>query len=113
MHELSIAISIVDGVLDEAKRRGGLRVETIRIRVGRLAGVDTEALLFAYEVARQGTPLESSNLRIEQVHTVIFCTLCGAERRVERDMVCPECGSVATRVLQGEELEITGLEVAA
>lgn len=113
MHELSIAISIVDGVLEEARQRGGLAVEAVHVRIGRLSGVDKEALLFAYEIARQDTPLASSRLEIEDVKLVIFCPTCAEEREAEGGLFCPDCGTLASRVVQGEELEITGLEVPA
>jgi hydrogenase nickel incorporation protein HypA/HybF len=113
MHELSIAISIVDGVLDEAQLRGGLNVEVVRVRVGRLSGVDKDALLFAYELARQDTPLASSTLQIEEVDPVILCPLCQREHKTDGSLFCPDCGSVTTRIMQGQELEITALEITA
>ena len=115
MHELSIAIGIVDGVLEEAERHGGLAVEAVRVRLGCLSGVDKDALLFAYQVARQDTSLESSRLEIEDLKAVIFCPACAQERDAEpaSGLLCPHCGTPASRIVQGEELEITALEVAA
>jgi hydrogenase nickel incorporation protein HypA/HybF len=113
MHELSLALGIIDGVLEEAERRGGLKVETVHVRVGRLSGVDTDALRFAYQAAQQETPLASSRLEIEDVKAVIFCPTCAQEREAEAGMFCPRCGSPASRIVRGDELEITALEVAA
>lgn len=115
MHELSIALSIVDGVLEEAERRGTGPVETVHLRVGRLSGVDKDALLFSYRVACENTALADSRLVIEDVDVQIYCPACLAERSTESWplLICAECGSAADRVLHGEELEITGLEVAA
>lgn len=67
MHELSIALSIVDGVREEAERRRYVHVEAIHLRLGSLSGVDKDALLFAYPIACEGTLLENSTLQIEQV----------------------------------------------
>ena len=50
--------------------------EAVRVRVGRMSGVDKDALLFAYQVARQDTSLESSRLEIEDVKVIIFCPAC-------------------------------------
>jgi hydrogenase nickel incorporation protein HypA/HybF len=113
MHELSIALSIVDGVLEEAKRLGAAQVEAVHLRVGRLSGVDKQALLFSYGVASQETALERSRLVIEDVDVVILCPACGAERspRSFPVLACGECGAMAQRVVHGEELEITGMEV--
>jgi hydrogenase nickel incorporation protein HypA/HybF len=115
MHELSIAVGIIGGVLEESERRGGLTVEAVRVRVGRLSGVDKDALLFAYQVAREDTPLAASRLEIEDVEVVIFCPECAQEKAVEPSAgaFCPQCGTLASRVVQGDELEISALEVAA
>ncbi len=114
MHELSIAVGIIDGVLEESERRGGLTVEAVRVRVGSMSGVDRHALLFAYQVAREGTPLACSRLEIEDVKATIFCPACGQEREADGSsgQFCPQCGALAT-IVGGDELEITALEIAA
>lgn len=65
MHELSLAMSLLDGVQEECAARGGLRVRAIHLRVGALAGVSTDALTFAYELARQDTSLAETTLVVE------------------------------------------------
>jgi hydrogenase nickel incorporation protein HypA/HybF len=65
MHELSIALSLVDFGIDEAAKRG-VRVEAIHVRLGALSGVVREALDFSYHLACEGTPLESSRLVVEE-----------------------------------------------
>ena len=67
MHELSIALSIVEGVAEEAEQHGGGPVRAVHLRLGRLSGIVPEALLFSYEVACEGTSLQGSELRIEEV----------------------------------------------
>lgn len=113
MHELSIALSIVDGVLEEAERLGAAQVDAVHLRVGRLSGVDKDALLFSYGVACQETALARSRLVIEDVEVAIFCPACSAERNTQSFpiLTCEACGAVAQRVVHGEELEIAGLEV--
>ena len=113
MHELSIALSIVDGVLEELDRRGPAEVETVHVRVGRLSGVDKDALAFSYSVACEGTPIAHSRLIIEDVDVTIFCPSCATERPT-RDfpfLICAECGAAAERMVHGQELEITAMEM--
>ena len=115
MHELSIAVGIVDGALEELRRRGATEVTAVYVRVGRLAGVDKDALQFSYGMACQETPLEHSRLIVEDVEVAIFCPACRAERSTQSFplMLCAECGATAERVVRGEELEICGMEVVA
>lgn len=115
MHELSIALSIVDGVLEEAERHGASLVKTVYLRIGRLSGVDKEALQFSYHAATEETPLLASTLVIEDIDVVIHCPACNAERLATSFpmLVCAECGTTGDRVIRGEELEIYKMEIAA
>lgn len=67
MHELSIALSMIELAGEEVDRRGGGRVTALHLKLGSLSGVVKEALTFSYEIACQGTPLEGSQLVIEEV----------------------------------------------
>ncbi len=112
MHELSIASCIVDLAREEAEARG-VRVLAVHLKLGPLAGVVREALVGSYEMAAAGTPLAASRLVIELSPIVIFCTPCNARRTVTspQSLCCPECGTPAPQVLEGDELQVTALEV--
>ncbi len=113
MHELSIALSIVDGVLEELDRQKSGQVEVVHLRLGRLSGVDKDALSFSYKVACEGTVLGNSRLLIEDVEVSIFCPTCGVERatRLFPLLTCAECGAPSDHVVHGGELEITAMEM--
>src|ERR1700686_1425320 len=115
MHELSIALNIVDGVLEELDRQKSGQVEVVHLRLGGLSGGGKTALSFSYGVACEGTPLANSRLLIEDVEVAIFCSVCGVERptRSFPVLICADCGAVGERVLRGDELEITGMELVA
>jgi hydrogenase nickel incorporation protein HypA/HybF len=66
MHELSLAMSIVDIASEEGERLGG-RVSAVHLRLGPLAGVAKDALLFSYDMACQDTPVAGSRLVIEEM----------------------------------------------
>lgn len=114
MHELSIALAILDVAEEEAERRGGVPVAAIHIRMGPLAGVVKEALLSAYELAVEQTAFEGSRLIIEEVPIVIYCSRCQAERRVHsvQWFCCADCDTPASEVVRGRELEVAALELA-
>lgn len=111
MHELSIAVSIVDIAEQEAARRG-VRVQAVHLRLGPLAGVVKEALLSAYELASENTPLAGTTLVVEDVPIVVYCPRCDQRRALNSyDFRCPECQTPTPDVVQGRELEIFALEL--
>lgn len=112
MHELSIAMSIIDAATDEAKQRG-VHVNAVHLRMGVLSGVVKDALFFSYEVACQDTPLEGSRLIIEDIPVAVFCPRCKEKRVLPsvQSFTCPECGTPSGEVVQGKELEVFALEV--
>jgi hydrogenase nickel incorporation protein HypA/HybF len=112
MHELSIAMGIVEAATDEAQRRG-VRVTAVHLRLGALSGVVKDALLFSYEVACQDTPLAGSRLIVEDVPVIVFCALCQEQRLLTsvQSFCCPECGTPTMDIRQGKELEVFALEV--
>ncbi len=67
MHELSIALSLVDAVSDELPRLGtGVTVRSVRVRVGSLSGVSADALAFAFTVAVEDSAIAGATLEIER-----------------------------------------------
>jgi hydrogenase nickel incorporation protein HypA/HybF len=113
MHELSIAMSILDVAREESEKRGGVRVDAIHLRVGALSGVVSDALLSAYDLAREQTEFTGCRLVIEEVPAVIYCSKCAAERPVHslQWFCCAECESPATQVVSGRELQVSALEI--
>jgi hydrogenase nickel incorporation protein HypA/HybF len=115
VHELSVALSIVEGAEEEVSRQGGGRVHAVHLRLGPLSGVVKDALLFSYTLACEGTCLEGSYLVIEEIPLRIYCPGCCAERAAVslQRLECVLCGSPAGRVTQGDELEVAALELTA
>ncbi|MCU1240366.1 MAG: hydrogenase expression/synthesis, HypA [Candidatus Acidoferrum typicum] len=113
MHELSIAMSIVEMAQEEAERRGGAQVQAVHLRLGLLSGVVKEALLSSYEMVCHSTPLEGSQLLIEEIPVEVFCPQCAVPRLVRsiQWFCCPECGTATPTVLHGKELEVVALEI--
>lgn len=112
MHELSIALSLVDLAREEAERHGG-RVCALHLRIGALAGVVPDALHASYEMACAETPLEGSRLVIEEVPAVVFCPQCRAQRALDslQSFRCPDCGTPTPQVDRGRELELVAMEI--
>jgi hydrogenase nickel incorporation protein HypA/HybF len=112
MHELSIAMSIVEMAQEEAQRRN-VQINAVHLKLGAMSGVVKEALLSSYEMACEGTPLQGSRLIFDEVPVVVFCPTCQAQRILGsvQWFCCSECGTPACEIVQGKELEVTALEI--
>ncbi len=112
MHELSIAMSILEFAEEEAER-SGIVIEAVHVKIGAMSGVVKQALMSAYELARESTSLQKCRLVLQEVPVMIHCARCNADRVIPSALLlCPEC-SAPSDLIQGRELEVVGLEVAA
>jgi hydrogenase nickel incorporation protein HypA/HybF len=113
MHELSIALSILDIAGEESQRRGGVSVKAIHVRLGPLSGVVKDALISAFDLAREASPFPDCVLVFHEVPLAVYCDHCRSEQPVKSPqlMCCSGCGRPAPRVVRGRELEISAMEV--
>ncbi|WP_248762839.1 hydrogenase maturation nickel metallochaperone HypA [Pseudarthrobacter sp. SSS035] len=109
MHELSIAQSLINAVLD---RTGGQAVTGVNLRIGPLSGVLPDALRFCFDVVSAGTTLAGARLQIDEPQARGHCRECGADfAMTDIFLLCP-CGSADVAVLSGRELNLVSVEVA-
>ncbi len=102
---------MIDRIQEEAARHSGT-VRAVQVKIGVLSGVDTEALRFAWEIARAGTGLDQAELEIERVPLRVRCPGCGEVHAPEiQSILCPRCVTPEQDILQGRELELTALEM--
>jgi hydrogenase nickel incorporation protein HypA/HybF len=113
MHELSIAMAILEEVGDVAARQRIARVRGVRLRIGELSSVVNDALNFAWELAAEGTVAAGSRLEIERVAVQVRCPTCRDTRSplAANHLVCSTCGTPAPEIMQGRELLVVGMEV--
>jgi hydrogenase nickel incorporation protein HypA/HybF len=84
----------------------------VGVRIGEMAAIDQDALRFCFEAIIIGTDLESLELGIEVCPRRHRCQLCGREFIVrDYDSRCPQCASLETTCISGDELELAYLEV--
>jgi len=112
MHELSIALGLIELATEEAARQGAVRVSTLYVRLGPLSGVVSDALRFSFDLAAEGTPIEGARLEIEEIPLTVRCASCGGERTLAilHRIRCPVCDGPA-EVIRGRELEFAAMEV--
>lgn len=112
MHEIGIANSILDAVRTESARHPETEPRKVGIRIGELAGVDSDALKFSFEVLTRGTYLERLELEIINCSRRHRCLVCETEFVVkEYNTQCPQCSAGRTQCISGDELELAYLEM--
>jgi hydrogenase nickel incorporation protein HypA/HybF len=112
MHELSLMEGMVADLEAEAAKQGFARICRIRLEVGRLSGVEVEALRFAFGPATEGSLAEGADLEILEIAGTGRCQACGAEVEIAaRFDPCPACGDGFVQVSGGTELRIKDLDV--
>lgn len=109
MHELGLAMEVVDIV---SRRAEGAKVLRVVIEVGALAAVLPDALRGAFELAATGSPVEGATLEIRELPARARCRSCRHELST-RDVlaVCP-CGGVDLEWLDGADLRVREMEVS-
>ncbi|MGI9083856.1 MAG: hydrogenase maturation nickel metallochaperone HypA [Aeromicrobium sp.] len=108
MHELAIAESVVEAILERTDQR---QVTTVRLAVGKLSGVVPDALEFCFDLATAGTPLEGASLEIVEPSGQARCHACARDFDVDDLILLCPCGSADVEVVAGRELSVTSVEV--
>jgi hydrogenase nickel incorporation protein HypA/HybF len=113
MHEVSLALSLLDIIEKKCREEGCQRVESVRVRVGKASSVQPEAFSFAFEVVKKDTLAHDAKFVIDLVPLGGTCSACGNRFEAEEAYIleCPSCGSTSVKISQGYELELVEMEV--
>ncbi|MCW8916982.1 MAG: hydrogenase maturation nickel metallochaperone HypA [Magnetovibrio sp.] len=112
MHELSICEGIVQIIEDQAVEQNFTSVEKVRLEIGKLSGVELEALRFGFDVVTKNTIAENAELEIIELNGMAWCMPCEKSVSVSQLFdACPDCGGYQLQVTSGNEMRIKDLEV--
>jgi hydrogenase nickel incorporation protein HypA/HybF len=112
MHELSIAQSIADSARQHAEQHRARRVRRIGVRVGEISGVNADSLEFCFGMTVKDTELEGATLDIDRIPVRYRCDACAREFAApDFTAPCPACASTETRMVAGDELGLSYLEL--
>jgi hydrogenase nickel incorporation protein HypA/HybF len=112
MHEMSLAEGVLQLIEDAARRDGFTRVATVWIEIGRLSGVEPDALAFCFDAVARGSLAEGARLEIVTVPGSGHCVACGKDTGLEQVYdPCRHCGAVPLQVTGGTEMRVKELEV--
>jgi hydrogenase nickel incorporation protein HypA/HybF len=113
MHETSIVQNLLELIHEHLAAQGPVRVRTVRVRVGALAGVAAEAFRSAFASGVRGTIADGARLDLRATPVTAWCRACIADRQIAtpQRLVCPVCGRPTPDLTGGHELELDWLEV--
>ena len=112
MHELSIALSIIDIAEQEVNKNSAKEVVEIELEIGKLSGIEPYALDFAWDMAIMNTVLEKAKRITRYIEATAVCQDCGHEFEIENIYdECPFCKSYMKELKSGRELRVKSLTV--
>jgi hydrogenase nickel incorporation protein HypA/HybF len=112
MHELSIAMSIVDLALAEAEKANASVINQVDVEIGSMAGVELEALQFAWDSAIKNTAASKAKLLIHPIKAEAHCYQCDKDFLLENFFTqCPNCNGFRYNIIKGKELRVSSLLV--
>jgi hydrogenase nickel incorporation protein HypA/HybF len=119
VHELSLAIAIVDLV---ERHASGRRVSVVNVKVGAMRQAVPRSLEFQFGFAARGSVCDGALLEQQLVAALFRCEDCGREwdpapppARTADELIvsfrCPDCASGRFKVVRGEELAVESIEI--
>ncbi len=112
MHEMSLCEGILQILEETAASQGFKEVRTVRLEIGKFAGVEIDALRFGFDVVMKGTVAENAALDVIESPGLAHCFDCSDTVTVdERLSPCPVCGNRQLFPTGGDQMRIKELEV--
>jgi len=112
MHEMGIAIQIMNIVNQSIPPGQNLKIKSIALRVGKLSAIVPHSLRFCMGVVTKDTPAEGAELVFEEVPVKLRCAKCGQVTEIEKPpFQCGACGSGEVEIISGREMIVEAIEV--
>ena len=115
MHELGVTQSILDAVLEEARRHRSSRIVAIHLTIGEFTLVEADCVSYYLELLGKDTPAEGARLEVTRVPLTARCKGCGHEFHPDTSPYpafrCPTCEGTDLEITAGRELRIDSIEV--
>lgn len=110
MHEMSLAQDMTRIIGDALGRK--VRLQRVNITVGPLSGICGESLSFCFTEIAKMEGFGEPELVIRKTEARLVCLDCGSEyTAADFYQGCPECGSIARRILSGREFTVDSVEI--
>lgn len=112
MHELSLCKNILDIVKQQMLDKPDYCLNIIHLEIGELAAIEKSALVFSFDVIKQGTIAENAVLNMVDVEGRGWCEICQINILLHHYYdPCPQCNGHLIKIIAGEELRVKSIEV--
>ena len=112
MHEMTIAMNIVDIVCKKAAEEKAHKINSVELEIGTLSGIMIDSLEFCFKAACKNTIADSAKLNIHKINAEAFCKSCNNTFNMESDFSpCPTCDNFNYELLKGKELSIKSFNI--
>ena len=95
MHEMTVAASLIEALLEAAEREHATAIERAHVRIGALSCIQEEALRFGFEALSRDTLAEGCELQVIHVPARGECDGCGWTGEVTDPIQVIETGEKA------------------
>ena len=110
MHELSLAMEVIELAHREADKNNLAAIQEILIEVGDLSGVEADAFQSALELIVKNTILEDSVINIIRTQGIGKCLACNMEFEMNNRIdTCPGCQCFPSEIIGGQEFRVQSL----
>lgn len=113
MHEMAIAMSLLEVAEAEARKRGCAHISRLTVHYGQISGIMPEALELAFQVLTSAGPHANAELTLVMIPLKLKCAFCNTEFSGQESAFspCPACGEeFGHSVIEGKELLLAHLE---
>ena len=110
MHELSLALEVIELAQREAGKNGVSTIREIEIEIGTLSGVDADSFQWALELSVKDTLLEDAIISLIRTPGKGKCGSCDLEFEMKNRLdLCPDCQCFPSEISGGQELRVMSL----
>jgi len=112
MHEMSVAINIIEIASAEAAKHNSNIVTGVEVEIGQLSGIEIDSLKFSFDIAKKNTPLQKANTKFILISAEAICKDCNNKFLID-DFIdsCPHCNNYDLEIIKGKELKVRSINI--
>jgi hydrogenase nickel incorporation protein HypA/HybF len=119
MHELGMAMEIVEVVTKSLEGRKVMAVKEVEVELGELQRISPGQMRQVFEMASKDTIVEGAELKVKIKKGKVRCQDCGYSGGVKVEMNhdhdhaahihCPACDGVSIEILEGNDIDVRNI----